>query len=126
MATKETYHDPKNAVSFTKPTIARKAYVAVGPSGWPEHFDRAQADQALATCLAPSDVDEIVNNFLVQQQVGRHASRRHLEATWGEIEHYMTGAVAGKPMPASAVIAFWAKVILRVKEIEAAHKAEHG
>ena len=105
-------------MSFKRPTIGPKDYIAVGPSGWPERFERAKCDAALKIFIGPLVLDELVRNFAEEQRIKSRTKQRH-ETLWGDVEDYLTRIMGGHKhsMTMSVVIGFWAVVILHEREL---------
>lgn len=104
-------------VEFTSPTIGPKVYVSRGPSGWPETFNREQADQQLRAFIVPIELDELVNAFVVQRTIAEKPE----PSSWGHITHYLARnlSVHAKAIPDAVGIAFWAHVNLALIAAEA-------
>lgn len=90
-------------VSFTRPVIGPRDYLAIGSSGWGETFNRKKADEALRAYLAPHGVAPLVLGFLARM------SGRVTE--WGDVLGYLR-EIAGREdePPTEAAVAFWATV----------------
>lgn len=99
-------------VSFQKPTIGPKDYVAAGPSGWPERFARHEADQALDKYIAPVTRDELLANFTeftTFQNDGK--------CTWSSVTNYLGELTQTNPdrVPFAPAIAMWSLYLLQAE-----------
>lgn len=108
MTTFKPYHAGKVSVTFGKPTVGPKIYLARGPSGWPEQFPRALADNALASFLAPLNVDDVVASFRRAVQLeGR-------EEGWGDVITHLAKVTGSdeKRVPEIVGVALWGRYLI--------------
>jgi len=95
-------------VEFSAPIIGPKVYVAKGPSGWPETFNREQADRQLREFAGSVDLDELIETFVLQRTLAEQPE----PTSWAHITHYLARVlnVPLKLIPAAVGVAFWACV----------------
>lgn len=105
----EKHDDP---ISFERPKIGARAYVAKGPSGWNETFPRQQADAALAAYVKPLDLDELVDMFLTARQLANTPTE------WPTVVGFLARTMQTHPrlVPHEVGIAFWARTLIMVAE----------
>jgi len=108
MTTPKPYHAPKTSVTFSKPAVGPKVYLARGPSGWPEQFPRKLADQALDDFLAPLNTEDVLQSFRVAMKLEAR------EETWGDVIGYLAKIVDApeKHIPEVASVSFWGRYLL--------------
>jgi hypothetical protein len=101
--------------SFGPPTITPRIYLASGPSGWPETFERKRTDAELVAFLLPVPVEDVVHAFVdghmlaaKQDAIGWHTIIGHL----GRLME-----VHPRKVPPGAAVAFWAHVLKRQAEV---------
>jgi len=118
MATTQTYQNRMSSVEFSAPIIGPKVYVAKGPSGWPETFNRQKADRQLADFVGSVDLDELIGTFVLQRTLSDEPEL----VTWPHVTHYLARnlQVPVATIPDAVGVAFWAKVIL-AKQAHAAN-----
>ncbi|MGH7176521.1 MAG: hypothetical protein ACREJC_03985 [Tepidisphaeraceae bacterium] len=109
MATNKPYHGGAPTVMFKAPTVGPHMYLAEGTiSGWPEAFDRAEADRALVDFIAPLEMAELAPTF---------DTAIKLEArgiNWSDITGFLA-KITGQPedlVPTNVAVAFWAQYLL--------------
>lgn len=101
-------------MTFGKPTIGPRAYLASGPSSWLETFDRRAADAALQRLLGTVPIELAVEAFL----------RSHKKAvTWEAIVEHLAGLVR---TPVEAIepvvgVAFWAAIEIAAQQSKQAN-----
>ena len=108
MTTRKTYHGREEPVTFGKPTIGPRVYLATGPSGWPEAFDRKRADAELAKFLHPITPDELVEPFIEAMRL--EGAKAY---SWSDVMNYIAKItqIDWKLIPPAIGVAFWAHVI---------------
>jgi len=108
-ATKEPYHEP---VTFERPVIGPKIYLARGPSGWREKFCRKEADARLKEYLDPVDPDDVADTFVITMELSNQ------EEHWNDVVEYLAGIVgkSWREVPEIVGVAFWARAILVAKK----------
>jgi hypothetical protein len=110
MTTQKPYH--KEPMAYGQPIIGPRTYLARGPSGWQESFDRKLADQRLMDFLKPLEVAQIIEAFL---------ERLRLEGakaiSWADVTDYLGYIVKQDPdlIPEIVGIAMWAQTILHIE-----------
>lgn len=95
-------------VTYGRPVIGPKHYVAVAGNGWTETFVRAEADSALQTFAGKAPVSEMVNNFLDHMELSNKS-----KITWSDITIYL-GRIARlntDKVPMNVGVAFWARIV---------------
>lgn len=95
-------------VTYGRPTIGPKHYVAVAGNGWTETFLRLEADSALKIFAGIAPVAELVNNFLDHMELSNKS-----KITWSDITLYL-GRIArlhADKIPMNVGVAFWAKIV---------------
>lgn len=100
----------RDAIFFDRPMISAKAYVAKGPSGWPQAFQRVAVDESLKRFLGAVPVTEAVRLFVAQ----RALSEDQKGETWFTVIGFLGRLLAISPndVPPEAGVAFWAQVLL--------------
>lgn len=98
-------------ISFPAPAISDKHYIVQGPSGWPETFKRAEADEALRQLVSPIPVEELVAVFVAQRELAEGARK---VTDWHTIIGFIARMLSIHPrdVPPVAGVAFWGRVIL--------------
>lgn len=96
-------------VSFGRPEISRKHYMSIGASGWVETFLRCQADFALEKFVTPLGIQEVVSNFIAQNDVALQK-----KVSWSDVTTYLGRIVgiAADKIPMDVGVAFWGQVVL--------------
>lgn len=101
--------------SFGPPTITPRVYLAAGPSGWPETFQRKRADAELVAFLQPLPLEDVVQAFVdghalaaKQEALGWHTMIGHL----GRLME-----IHPRKVPPAVAVAFWAHVLTRQAEL---------
>lgn len=97
-------------VTFQKPIVGPREYAAVGASGWPERFDKKEADEHLQTFIGNVTVVEALNNF--SDHVELKCDGR---CSWTEVTNYLGRITETKSddIPCQVAIAFWGHMIQR-------------
>lgn len=104
-------HDDEDIkVTFTCPVIAPRAYIAKGPSGWPETFKRADADRALVELIQPVAIEELVDIFIRRRETAENKTPTNWYTIVGYLSRTMQIPVAS--IPHNAAIAFWGRVVM--------------
>lgn len=100
-------------VSFQKPVIGPREYIAVGASGWPEVFDRCKTDKVVIDFCQPLDAFTLVTNFVKAQTVIR-SQRQHYQTNWSDVTVYIAKVMGCKPksIPSTVGVGFWALSLL--------------
>lgn len=95
-------------LSFGTPKIGPKVYLARGPSGWAQSFDRAKSDKALTDFVHPVEVDELVEMFVMARDLAETPT------DWHTVVGFLARQMQTHPksVPPEAGVAFWAKAIL--------------
>lgn len=94
-------------VSFGRPTIGPRAYLALGPSNWFETFPRKAADEALQKLLGDIPLGIVVESLLRQQKTTKEL------VDWNRILDHLEPLlkVERDVIEPRAVIALWAAVV---------------
>lgn len=103
----------RGPIAFTRPTVGPKVYVTKGPSGWPETYQRAHADLALAEFINPLSLEELVNNFWTKVDLERTEDSQ--EETWSQVLVFLakvTNTANYLQVPEMVAVAFWGKALL--------------
>lgn len=108
-----THSDDDLNVSFAKPTISARAYVSRGPSGWPETFKRDVADKALLAFIAPVDLDQLLDVFILQREVSEQKI-----PDWHTVIGFLARSMQTTPkqVPHQVGIAFWGRYLLALQQ----------
>lgn len=95
-------------VTYGRPVIGPKHYVAVAGNGWTETFLRAEADSALQSFAGNAPVCDLVNNFLDHMELSNKT-----KITWSDITIYLgrIARVHTDKVPMNAGVAFWARIV---------------
>jgi hypothetical protein len=106
----------KETVSYGPPTIGPRTYLAKGPSGWPESFDRKATDEKLAQFLSPLEVSSVIETFL-----GWLRSEGAKAIAWSDVTEHLANVTNSKPdlVPDAAGVSLWAQTILHKRALEA-------
>jgi hypothetical protein len=98
-----------SGVSYTAPTIGPKVYVTRGPSGWPETFQRKEADAKLLDFVGPVPLEDLILTFIRQRTLADEPE----PTTWAHITHYLARnlSVPVTTIPDAVGVAFWAHVV---------------
>lgn len=98
-------------ISFSRPKIGPKVYLAKGPSGWNQTFPRDAADKALARFIGPLQLDELVDLFNLQREVNQ------TPADWFTIVGFLGRTMQVHPnmVPHEVGVSFWAKTIVALE-----------
>lgn len=106
-------HDDEISVAFSCPQITPKVYVAKGPSGWPETFQRTKVDSELAKFIEPVTPAELVELFVLQ----RETSDKKTPLDWHTIVGYLARTMGTSPkrVPSNVGVAFWAAIVIYVR-----------
>lgn len=114
MATTQTYQNRMSSVEFSAPIIGPKVYVAKGPSGWPETFNRQKADRQLADFVGSLDLDDLINTFILQRTLAEEPE----PTVWAHVTHYLARNLQVKvtDIPDAVGVAFWARTIIAQRE----------
>lgn len=97
-------------LSFGPPSITPHVYLAAGPSGWPETFNRKQADAALLAFIHPLPLEDVIETFLAARALAEDPTVIGWFTVIGHLGRLMN--VHPKLVPAPAGVAFWAQVLL--------------
>lgn len=97
-------------MTFGKPTIGPRAYLASGPSAWLETFDRKAADEALRRFLRDVPLELAVESFV-------RAQKKQL-VLWSMIVAHLAGLarVTEDAIEPAVGVAFWAAIELTTKQ----------
>ena len=103
-----------DTISFEIPTIGPKAYVAKGPSGWPETFRREQADKELVAFLLPAAVDDVIDVFVMERELIVLSGDEKKPIDWFTITGFLGRTMSVSPLavPHAVGVAFWARALL--------------
>jgi hypothetical protein len=96
-------------VTFGRPVIGPKHYIAVAGGGWTETFGRKESTQALLAFIGRLTICELVNNFLDHIEL---ANKK--KVTWSDVTLYLSRItrVDTDKIPMAAAVAFWAEVTM--------------
>jgi len=96
-------------MSFGRPVIGPKHYLATGASGWIETFLKVEADKALKTFIGRLCPKELVDNFLEHLALDPDKKR----ARWPDVTAYLGRIVRVHPdkIPIEVAVAFWAQIV---------------
>lgn len=94
-------------VTFGRPVIGPRHYVAVAGGGWTETFKRSDADEALVIFAGKNSVVELVDNFLEHMRLANKG-----KVTWSDVTLYLGRIyrISTDKVPMMVGVAFWAKV----------------
>lgn len=104
-------------VTFSRPVVGPKHYVAIAGGGWTETFLRTTADAELCAFAGKNAVGELIDNFLEHMRLADKG-----KITWSDITLYLARnhRIHTDKVPMMVAVAFWAKVA----EIEDADSRE--
>lgn len=96
-------------ISFLAPTVTNRFYIAKGPSGWVETFDKRKLDQELKAFIAPADLGTLINMF----QTARKLNEAKGPTDWFTVTGFLARMKTCHPrdIPHTVAIAFWGNVI---------------
>lgn len=96
-------------ITFSRPIIGPKHYIAVAGGGWTETFSRKDATKALSAFIGRLSVCELVNNFLDHIELTNKK-----KITWSDVTLYLSRItrVDTDKIPMEAAVAFWAEVTM--------------
>jgi hypothetical protein len=97
------------AVTFSRPTVSDRLYIAQGPSGWNETFQRRKLDDELARFLGEAPVDDVVAMFITQRSLNEDKL-----TTWHTVIGFLGRLLDVSPfeIPPEIGLAFWGRVEL--------------
>jgi len=106
MTTDKPYHKPN--VTFSKPAIGPKIYLAKGPSGWPEQFSRKLADEAIDKLLHPLRTEDVLGSFRVAMRLEAR------DEQWGDVIGYLSKITGTheQQIPEVCSVAFWGRYVI--------------
>jgi hypothetical protein len=101
-------------VSFGKPTIGPRAYLALGPSNWFETFPRKEADEALSRLLGEMPLSLVVESILRQQTLAKKP------VDWSCIVEHVEKLLGGSrdAFEPRAIIALWANILVEQEKLK--------
>lgn len=101
---------------FSAPVVTRKAYLAKGPSGWLETFDRARSDAALVTFLGLVPLEEAVDLFKTQRELAEDPEDKL--PNWHTVVGFLARTMGVTPLavPYDVGVAFWGHYVLALSE----------
>jgi len=98
-------------VTYSQPVVGPRVYLAKGPSGWPETFERKHADEALRAFAAPLEPLELVELFIAARELADDPKGKLTD--WYTITGFLgrTMDTSPKAVPPAAAVAFWGQVL---------------
>lgn len=96
-------------ISFLAPTVTNRFYIAKGPSGWVETFDKRKLDQELKAFVHPIALGTLIDMF----QATRKLNEANGPTDWFTVTGFLSRMKTCHPrdVPHTVAIAFWGHVI---------------